>query len=361
MRSNVGDGIDGWHYEFMKQNQKGVTPVSQGKQAVRSPRADGSVNQNDFAPRYFGSKQPHFYIPSTVQAPSQHQQQDLGHAIQSYDEAAFETAFAEAARESLAENPFVHERVATPRQYVSHDVFRDEQGNLTTDRFTSREASTTELRTADIDLEDTHKTKSESSFTPQFSFSPNSITIGSDRISQVQTTPQDPKAADDLARTAAQLLTSVSNDTSSKFQNSQFLNLMRRIRDREVAVQDDDFKKTGVTASIEPATAASTVSSFHDDDYEAMKAAQDQNSQAAFENGSHDSFIPLGDSGREGRHDLHPGGRMYPPDYSPNHAMFGGISAEDMAAFDAPSESVVLASRYHKPSVADSAAAGVST
>jgi hypothetical protein len=47
---------------------------------------------------------------------------------------------------------------------------------------------------------------------------------------------QDPDA---LARTAAQLLDSVRNNQSSKFQNSQFLELMRQLRDREVTVEGD--------------------------------------------------------------------------------------------------------------------------
>jgi len=44
---------------------------------------------------------------------------------------------------------------------------------------------------------------------------------------------------DALARTAAQLLDSVKDNRSDKFQNSQFLELMRQLRDREVTVQGD--------------------------------------------------------------------------------------------------------------------------
>lgn len=47
--------------------------------------------------------------------------------------------------------------------------------------------------------------------------------------------------ADALARAAGQILTSVSHDQSEKFQQSNFLALMRRIRDREVEVKGDDF------------------------------------------------------------------------------------------------------------------------
>ncbi|WFD32118.1 hypothetical protein MSPP1_003161 [Malassezia sp. CBS 17886] len=43
--------------------------------------------------------------------------------------------------------------------------------------------------------------------------------------------------ADELAATAARLLSSVENDTSDKFRQSEFLGLMRRLRDRQAEVQ----------------------------------------------------------------------------------------------------------------------------
>lgn len=45
--------------------------------------------------------------------------------------------------------------------------------------------------------------------------------------------------SDELARTAAQLLDSLSGNQSRKFQDSTFLALMRRLRDREVKVEGD--------------------------------------------------------------------------------------------------------------------------
>ena len=44
---------------------------------------------------------------------------------------------------------------------------------------------------------------------------------------------------DELSRTAGQLLESVKGDTSKKFQQSNFLSLMRQLRDREVRVDGD--------------------------------------------------------------------------------------------------------------------------
>ena len=55
---------------------------------------------------------------------------------------------------------------------------------------------------------------------------------------------QDYRDADELARTAGHLLSSIQHDTSDKFQNSQFLALMRKIRDGEVRVEGEEFKET---------------------------------------------------------------------------------------------------------------------
>lgn len=84
--------------------------------------------------------------------------------------------------------------------------------------------------------------------------SPMQIRIGSDAIpyqeQKTRTPDQDSRDADELARTAGQLLTSVQHDTSDKFQNSQFLALMRKIRDGEVKVQGEEFKETYGTDNL---------------------------------------------------------------------------------------------------------------
>ncbi|KAF2131393.1 hypothetical protein P153DRAFT_286069 [Dothidotthia symphoricarpi CBS 119687] len=46
---------------------------------------------------------------------------------------------------------------------------------------------------------------------------------------------------DDMAATAGRLLEKVADNTSEKFKNSQFLSLMRRLRDHKVRVEDDKF------------------------------------------------------------------------------------------------------------------------
>ena len=48
--------------------------------------------------------------------------------------------------------------------------------------------------------------------------------------------------SDDLARTAGQLLNSVKDNDSDKFQNSVFLQLMCQLRDKEVVLEGDQIK-----------------------------------------------------------------------------------------------------------------------
>jgi len=61
---------------------------------------------------------------------------------------------------------------------------------------------------------------------------------------------QQPRHDDDeMAQTAGRLLERVSDNTSEKFQNSQFLELMRRLRDREVRVEGDKMVEVSTTQS----------------------------------------------------------------------------------------------------------------
>lgn len=71
------------------------------------------------------------------------------------------------------------------------------------------------------------------------------IRIGSDTIPYAAKDSTEGRGddSDALAQTAGQLLDSVSHDQSQKFQQSNFLALMRRIRDREVRVEGDEFRE----------------------------------------------------------------------------------------------------------------------
>ncbi|PSN73088.1 hypothetical protein BS50DRAFT_568668 [Corynespora cassiicola Philippines] len=63
---------------------------------------------------------------------------------------------------------------------------------------------------------------------------------------------------DEMAETAGRLLERVADNTSEKFQNSQFLELMRRLRDREVRVEGDKMVETGSQPSTSTPTSAAT-------------------------------------------------------------------------------------------------------
>lgn len=57
---------------------------------------------------------------------------------------------------------------------------------------------------------------------------------------------------DDMAETAGRLLERVADNSSEKFKNSQFLELMRRLRDREVRVEGDKMVEVSAQSSVSP-------------------------------------------------------------------------------------------------------------
>ncbi|KAL8878968.1 MAG: hypothetical protein Q9192_008334, partial [Flavoplaca navasiana] len=65
--------------------------------------------------------------------------------------------------------------------------------------------------------------------------------IISDEASQRKGETSNEQDADELARTAGQLLENVKHDQSAKFQQSNFLSLMRQLRDKEVKVEGDSI------------------------------------------------------------------------------------------------------------------------
>lgn len=60
-----------------------------------------------------------------------------------------------------------------------------------------------------------------------------------DPVTQGPKTYREQNSPDALARTAGELLESVRHNQRAKFQNSQFLQLMRQSRDKEVKVEGD--------------------------------------------------------------------------------------------------------------------------
>ncbi|KAL4939772.1 hypothetical protein BDV06DRAFT_224717 [Aspergillus oleicola] len=182
----------GWHTEFMKQQQH--SPIRQQNQSFAQK----------FQPSFNTSYTMHS-SPMQAFSPAQETSANKPAAVEAFDESAFEAAFEQARA----------------------------------DMETQFEAS---LETNASDM----NTKDQAEEVPIQPEAQETIRIGSDTIPQAN--KEDPQTvvndADELARTAGQLLNSVSHETNQKFRKSNFLALMRRIRDREVQVEGDEFRET---------------------------------------------------------------------------------------------------------------------
>ena len=183
------------------------------------------------------------------------------------------------------------------------------------------------------------------------------LNIGSDLIQQQDANVEvDQQAeADALAKIARQLLVTLQEEQSDKFQQSQFLSLMRKVRDREMEIRGDNFEVTGPTQQFTPykseeqngVASSSTLAqvtvpasfqprseAFSFPDMNQVYDAQpDEYSSAEDEFGT-----PL--RAQSQIQELHPGGKYYPsPPLSRDAAqMSGGIPA---------------GSAYQKPRVED--------
>jgi hypothetical protein len=155
----------------------------------------------------------------------QHGEQIIAHQqpAEAFDEEAFARAFEEAAKEEQAQNGV--------------EMRHDHDMGMTEDTQVNRSAMEFGQ---DIMLDESAE-RFMSSSEPQV---PNQARLGADLIhnpmseSQERPEQEDPDA---LARTAGQLLESVRTNQSSKFQNSEFLGLMKQLRDREVMVKGDNI------------------------------------------------------------------------------------------------------------------------
>ncbi|PWY93818.1 peroxin-20 [Aspergillus sclerotioniger CBS 115572] len=176
----------GWQNEFAKHQQQQQSPIQQ-----HQPHVQGF--QPSFAPHY----PIHVTAVSRVQETTANQQP----SAEAFDESAFEAAFEQARTDMMLQ-----------------------------------EAETTQIRAEDTG-------EREQAFAEN---TEETIKIGSDTIPQTDKNDAQARVndADELARTAGQLLDSVKHEQSQKFRESNFLALMRRIRDREVHIEGDEFRET---------------------------------------------------------------------------------------------------------------------
>lgn len=193
----------GWHQEFARQQSQISTPSQQSTPFQNySPMNRLSLNYSTQS-----------YTPQSQSSIAQQKQPEQ------FDDEAFARAFEAAARNEI---------MAQERQQseMGHGV-KEEQGM--------------ELgQEAMIEESAAHLLSPDSETLPR---------IGADQIHDPSTPQNAPRPEDTdpdaLARTAGQLLNSVRHDQSTKFQKSQFLQLMRQVRDREVMVAGDKFVGTG--------------------------------------------------------------------------------------------------------------------
>ncbi|KAJ9196815.1 hypothetical protein DTO166G4_653 [Paecilomyces variotii] len=186
--SMAGPSQRGWHEEFVRQQQGSPAQLHQ-------PSHSPAFQQPMHYPMTGGMSS---FVPHATQAAPQNAHPA---ETQVFDESSFEAAFAQARAEMELQET------------------------------TATQETTTVASTPQVDAVSTEQPLEQ-------------IRIGSDTIPYVEKDSTEGRVddSDALAKTAGQLLESVSHDQSQKFKESNFLALMRRIRDREVRVEGDEFR-----------------------------------------------------------------------------------------------------------------------
>jgi hypothetical protein len=233
-------GEVGWHQEFAQQHDRAkrniqgpVQGTGMGSGYGYYPQASGL----NIAHQQYGGLQSQSLSQSQLSTPQQAQPE-------AFDEEAFARAFDKAAQLETA-NVRVLNKAEQLELANAAAVAKDRLANQ------APEPAIDWLHEFGIQNQ---KRLAEARLELAESNSRNLPRIGADAIrpqDKGESTQQEQQEApDDLARTAGSLLRSVEHDTSDKFQGSQFLTLMRMLRDKEVAVKGDDFVGTG-SADIE--------------------------------------------------------------------------------------------------------------
>ena len=192
----------GWHQDFLRQQNP---TSSYGGWQQPTPT---SQDYSGWSYGYTGGLRPQHH---NTLSPTAQQKQPERQAEDFYDEVAFEKAF-DAAREEMQQSEEALHRKVTQQDAGIHDHKSQES-----DRWLAHGL------------------------------------LGSDRIlDEVQKKGEEGQEADDaedLARIAGQLLENVKGDQSQKFQESNFLSLMRQLRDKEVRVEGDKLVDVSTPSS----------------------------------------------------------------------------------------------------------------
>lgn len=195
-----------WHQEFMCQSQQ-PGPAQMQHQGYNAPLERLSTimpMQTGYQPMYGGGMMNNQFQQNM-------QAQQTQQPVDAFDEEAFARAFDQAAQSEV---------VVQEATVQKEEVMLDESA----ERLMERDPVDQERIGADL------------------------IHNPDGQADQHQELQQDPDA---LSRTAGELLHRVKDNQSEKFQNSQFLQLMRQLRDKEVKVEGD--KIVDVQDSVEVA------------------------------------------------------------------------------------------------------------
>ncbi|KAF7959185.1 hypothetical protein EAE96_002700 [Botrytis aclada] len=194
----------GWHQEFA-QSHGAPGIIAQGNQAIMAMNRPSMMNAG-YNP-----------MPRVLMQQSQlsSASQSLVESNEVFDDAAFARAFEQAANaeSERAQQQELESQAASVQHEETHVL---DQIHVT--------------KEAELELD-----RAEKQLLGQ-------TLLGADTIQDpaTATSEQNIHAPDALSRTAGELLSSVSNNQSEKFQNSQFLQLMRQFRDKEVTVEGDE-------------------------------------------------------------------------------------------------------------------------
>ena len=190
-----------WHQDFLRL-QNHPSPYQSQQQPM-----PGSNNYSGGSYGHPVGLMPQYH---NIQSPIAHQEQPERQIENFYDEAAFERAF---------------------------DAVEEMQQ--------SKESAQRNETQMDAGLHDTRTQKSQGML--------DHILLGSDKyLYEAQKTGEEGKEADDaeeLAKQAGQLLEKVKGDQSQKFKESNFLSLMRQLRDKEVRVEGDKIVDVSIFSS----------------------------------------------------------------------------------------------------------------
>ncbi|KAF7513311.1 hypothetical protein GJ744_009732 [Endocarpon pusillum] len=236
MRPNVESAAGGWRDDFMRRQQQYSFSSLNGAQPMRSQMVGlGYMQGQPMSQYYFAQQQPGIYQelpPHSVEEMRQGAYPDTAHS------AAFEAAFAQ------AEGAYVSKEKETQSDLSDTEVV----AGVRLDPIFNNQSSDLN-RSQPATLEPPEQTPM-----PNFLEQEDLLMrIGSDSISYndhktTRSAEQNSRNADELARTAGRLLNSMAGETSPKFEQSQFLSLMRKIRDGQVVVRGDEFHEIDKSA-----------------------------------------------------------------------------------------------------------------